>query len=149
MKPKYKRLLNLISLLGIFLFGCSILFYNLKDNLVFFYSPTEAIEKKITNDKKIRIGGMVKNKSLKKNVTIVNDKKVEKISFIITDLNKEILVSYVGILPDLFREGQGIIAEGKLHSQKSFIAEKVLAKHDENYMPPEIRDIKTLREITK
>ena len=114
----------------------------LEDNVLYYLSPTEVKEKEYIDLKeKIRIGGMVKNKSLKKNVTIVNDKKVEKISFIITDLNKEILVSYIGILPDLFREGQGIIAEGKLHSQKSFIAEKVLAKHDENYMPPEIKEI--------
>ena len=131
MKPKYKRLLNLISLLGIFLFGCSILFYNLKDNLVFFYSPTEAIEKKITNDKKIRIGGMVKNESI-----MIKNKEVK---FIVTDLKNEINVIYSGVIPNLFAEGKGVVAEGYLKDKNFFEATKILAKHDENYMPPEVK----------
>ena len=81
-------------------------------------------------NEKIRIGGLVKNNSIKKKDTSIN--------FIITDLNKEIVVSYKGMVPNLFSEGKGVVAEGKLKDKKFFIAEKILAKHDENYMPPEV-----------
>ena len=104
---------------------------SLEKNVVYFLSPTEIYNKtNITFDKTIRIGGLVKTNSISKNET--------SIIFIITDLKKEIIVSYEGIVPNLFSEGKGVIAEGKLKDKKYFIASKILAKHDENYMPPEV-----------
>ena len=104
---------------------------SLEENVVYFLSPTEIYNKtNITFDKKIRIGGLVKMNSVSKDEI--------SISFIITDLKKEIIVSYEGIVPNLFSEGKGVIAEGKLKDKKYFIASKILAKHDENYMPPEV-----------
>ena len=104
---------------------------SLEENVVYFLSPTEIYNKtNITFDKIIRIGGLVKMNSISKNET--------SISFIITDLKKEIIVSYEGIVPNLFSEGKGVVAEGKLKDKKYFVANKILAKHDENYMPPEV-----------
>jgi len=104
---------------------------SLEENVVYFFSPSEIYNKTdISFDKKIRIGGLVKINSIKKNVTSIN--------FIITDLKKEILVSYNGLIPNLFSEGKGVVAEGKLKDKKYFVADKILAKHDENYMPPEV-----------
>ena len=104
---------------------------SLEENVVYFFSPTEIYNKaNISFDKKIRIGGLVKENSVNKNDTSIN--------FIITDLKKEIVVSYNGIVPNLFSEGKGVVAEGKLKDKKYFIADKILAKHDENYMPPEV-----------
>ena len=120
-------LVVLITLLIIFIFK------TLEKNIVYFLSPTEIYnEINISPDKKIRVGGLVKKNSVKKdgNRTI----------FIITDLKKEIVVSYNGIVPNLFSEGKGVVAEGKLKDKKYFIADKILAKHDENYMPPEVSE---------
>ena len=104
---------------------------SLEENVVYFFSPTEIYNKTdISFDKKIRIGGLVKINSINKNETSIN--------FIITDLKKEILVSYNGLVPNLFSEGKGVVAEGKLKDKKYFVADKILAKHDENYMPPEV-----------
>ena len=104
---------------------------SLEENVVYFLSPTEIYNKtNITFDKTIRIGGLVKMNSISKNET--------SISFIITDLKKEIIVSYEGIVPNLFSEGKGVVAEGKLKDKKYFVASKILARHDENYMPPEV-----------
>ena len=104
---------------------------SLEENVVYFLSPTEIHNKtNISYEKKIRIGGLVKKNSINKNNTTVN--------FIITDLKKEIVVSYNGLVPNLFSEGKGVVAEGKLKDKKYFIADKILAKHDENYMPPEV-----------
>ena len=104
---------------------------SLEKNVVYFLSPTEIYNKtNITFDKTIRIGGLVKTNSISKNET--------SIIFIITDLKKEIIVSYEGIVPNLFSEGKGVVAEGKLKDKKYFVASKILAKHDENYMPPEV-----------
>ena len=108
-----------------------IILRSLEENVVYFLSPTEIYNKtNITFDKKIRIGGLVKMNSISKDEI--------SISFIITDLKKEIIVSYEGIVPNLFSEGKGVIAEGKLKDKKYFIASKILAKHDENYMPSEV-----------
>jgi len=104
---------------------------SLEENVVYFLSPTEIYNnEKISFEKTIRVGGLVKMNSISKNET--------SISFIITDLKKEIIVSYNGLVPNLFSEGKGVIAEGKLKDKKYFIASKILAKHDENYMPPEV-----------
>ena len=104
---------------------------SLKKNVVYFLSPSEIYNlTEIPHDKKIRIGGLVKINSLKKENTSIN--------FVITDLKEEIAVSYNGLVPNLFSEGKGVVAEGKLRDKKYFIADKILAKHDENYMPPEV-----------
>ena len=104
---------------------------SLEENVVYFFSPTEIYNKaNISFDKKIRIGGLVKPNSITKGEKSIN--------FIITDLKKEIVVSYKGLVPNLFAEGKGVVAEGKLKDKKYFIAAKILAKHDENYMPPEV-----------
>ena len=104
---------------------------SLEENVVYFFSPTELYNKEdIAFNKKIRVGGLVKEGSITNDQTSVN--------FIVTDLNNEIIVSYKGSLPNLFSEGKGVVVEGKLKDKKYFIADKILAKHDENYMPPEV-----------
>tara|TARA_Y100000590_G_scaffold135654_1_gene155276 strand:+ start:2104 stop:2529 length:426 start_codon:yes stop_codon:yes gene_type:complete len=104
---------------------------SLQDNVVYFLSPTEIYNKSdISFNKKIRVGGLVKIGSIDKDGSMIN--------FIITDLKNEIVVSYSGLVPNLFAEGKGVVAEGKLNDKKYFIANKILAKHDENYMPPEV-----------
>tara|TARA_B100001057_G_scaffold168252_1_gene169007 strand:- start:177 stop:623 length:447 start_codon:yes stop_codon:yes gene_type:complete len=141
MKAKTKRLLSLTSLMILFAAGCSVIFYNLRGNLVFFYSPTELIEKEKAFTQKIRLGGMVKKNSVKRKMIKEDNIKIQKVTFKITDFKNEIIVSYKGILPDLFKEGQGVVVEGKLNDQEGFVALNVLAKHDENYMPPELKDL--------
>lgn len=141
MKLKTQRLLKVSLLLIIFLIGCSVLFYNLRNNLVFFFSPSEILEKKISSLENIRLGGMVKKGSVKKKETEIGEKKVQETIFTITDFEKEIAVYYIGILPDLFSEGQGVVVEGNLINENKFNARIVLAKHDENYMPPELDNI--------
>lgn len=129
-KRTRNRLISVIGLLLVIGSGVYIILSNLEDNIVFFYPPSE-ISKISHNDSKIRVGGLVKEGSIKK----ISD---SKISFIITDNAADLEIIYDGIVPILFREKQGIVAEGKLISAKLFIAKKLLAKHDENYMPPEI-----------
>jgi len=110
------------------------IFKSLEENVVYFFSPTEIYDKpNISFNKKIRIGGLVKENSL--------SKSQKSIKFIITDLKNEIIVSYDGPVPNLFSEGKGVIAEGQLKDKKYFVANRILAKHDENYMPPEVSKI--------
>ena len=110
-----------------------IILRSLEENVVYFLSPTEIYNKTdISFEKKIRVGGLVKINSVNKGETLIN--------FIITDLKNEIIVSYNGLVPNLFSEGKGVVAEGKLKDKKYFIADKILAKHDENYMPPEVKE---------
>ena len=104
-----------------------------RDSLIYFYSPTELLEIKDVNNKVIRIGGLVKEESI---ISIGSS----KIEFIVEDGKNYLTVNYFGILPDLFREGQGVICEGKLDKNGIFFADKILAKHDENYMPPEVAE---------
>jgi len=119
------------------LIGILIIFFTLKsleDNVVYFLSPTEIHNKSdISFNNKIRVGGLVKMGSIIREENVIN--------FIITDLKNEIAVSYNGLVPNLFSEGKGVVAEGKLNDKKYFIAEKILAKHDENYMPPEVSKV--------
>ena len=106
---------------------------SLEENIVYFFSPTEIYNKEnLSFNEKIRVGGLVKEDSL--------IKKENSINFIITDLKNEIFVSFGGSIPNLFSEGKGVVAEGKLKDKKYFIADKILAKHDENYMPPEVNE---------
>jgi len=109
-----------------------LILFNTKQNIVFFYTPTELIEKKISLGVKIRIGGYVKESSFKK-------KSLNKYEFKITDNKNDLLVFYEGMLPDLFREGQGAVIEGIINNQNNISASKVYAKHDENYMPASIK----------
>ena len=130
-----KKIKLKIFLFFVFLIAASaVIFFVLKsleENVVYFFSPTEIYNKaNISFDKKIRVGGLVKPNSITKGEKSIN--------FIITDLKKEIVVSYEGLVPNLFAEGKGVVAEGKLKDRKYFIAAKILAKHDENYMPPEV-----------
>ena len=105
---------------------------SLEENVVYFHSPTEIKNLTEINQKKIRIGGMVKDQSI-----II---KSDKINFIVTDFKNEINVSYSGSVPNLFAEGKGVVAEGYLKDRSYFNAVKILAKHDENYMPPEVKE---------
>ncbi len=142
MKPKNKRLLIVSLLMITFSIGCVIIFFNLRNNLVFFFSPSDIVENIDLPNTKIRLGGMVKKGSVSKNLIIEKEKKIQEISFIITDFENEIPVYYRGILPDLFAEGQGAVVEGIFTNLSKFNASIVLAKHDENYMPPELDYIK-------
>lgn len=132
MKAKHQRLILILISLVIASLAVKLILRNFQDNLLFFYSPTEFIEKGISSDKKVRIGGIVKDNSL---VKATDSLKVE---FIIADFKNEIKVEYEGILPALFREGQGMVANGNISDNGVFIATELLAKHDENYMPPEV-----------
>ncbi len=105
----------------------------LEENVVYFLSPTEIKNLNETTTEKIRVGGMVKKDSL-----II---KEEEIKFIITDFNNELKISFSGTVPNLFSEEKGVVAEGKLQDKTFFIADRILAKHDENYMPPELKDM--------
>ena len=133
-KKVKSRMIFLVLLVIISSIIITFIFRTLDENLVYFFSPTEIKNKQnISLNKKVRIGGLVKDNSFIKNKNSVN--------FIITDLKNEIIVNYNGLLPNLFSEGKGVIAEGKLKDKKYFIAEKILAKHDENYMPPEVSEL--------
>ncbi len=103
-----------------------------RSNLVFFYSPSEVLAGEAPRAQRFRVGGLVERGSVKKSGT--------QVDFIVTDMNETISVHYEGILPDLFREGQGVIAQGRLMANNRFVADEILAKHDENYMPPEVAD---------
>ena len=106
-----------------------------EDNIVFFHSPTDiATNKELNGDRRLRVGGLVKQESWQK----AEDGLTHK--FAITDLSNEVQVAYKGIMPDLFREGQGVVVEGRMQPDGSFHADEVLAKHDENYMPPEVAE---------
>ena len=130
-KKAQSKIVILSFLLGIAIVVVFFVLKSLEENIVYFLSPTEIYNKEnISFNKKIRVGGLVKEGSIKNNKTSVN--------FIVTDLKNEIMVSFSGSLPNLFLEGKGVIAEGKLKDKKYFIADKILAKHDENYMPPEV-----------
>jgi cytochrome c-type biogenesis protein CcmE len=125
------RILFLFLVLVSIILSVYLILKSLEENVVYFLSPTEIYNKtNISFDKKIRVGGLVKMNSISKNETSIN--------FIITDLKKEIVVSYDGLVPNLFSEGKGVVAEGKLKDKKYFIADKILAKHDENYRPSEV-----------
>ena len=136
MKPKSQRLIILFFFLTLLGLSTFLVLKSLEDNIVYFYSPTDINKKILSNEidlsKRIRIGGLVKENSILK--------EGKKISFKIHDGIDEILVIYNGILPDLFREEQGIVALGKIKN-KNFSAIEILAKHDENYMPKEVSDM--------
>ena len=132
MKARHKRLgfvvIGLVALVAI----TALVLNALKGNLSYFFSPTEVSEGKAPSDHVFRLGGLVEPGSVQRNDLTVN--------FAVTDNAKTVGVSYTGILPDLFKEGQGVIAQGRMGPDGVFVADEVLAKHDENYMPPEVAD---------
>ena len=133
-----KKVKKRVSLLAIMLLvsvaGIFFILQSLNKNILYFKSPTDIKNNQNINfDKKIRVGGMVKKNSL-----II---KEEEIKFIITDFNNELNISFSGTVPNLFSEEKGVVAEGKLQDKTFFIADRILAKHDENYMPPELKDM--------
>jgi cytochrome c-type biogenesis protein CcmE len=130
MTPKRRRLWLLLGSLSVLGVAAGLVLWSLNDNLVFFYSPSQVAEKKPGPERRFRLGGLVVQGSLQKNG--------QEVRFRITDLKGELPVVYHGLLPDLFREGQGVIAEGALGPDGVFVAREVLAKHDEKYMPPEV-----------
>jgi cytochrome c-type biogenesis protein CcmE len=132
MTPRKKRIVIVCSILAGMGIAAALILTAFEENLLYFYSPTQIIAGEAPTTRAFRIGGLVEEGSVKRNTEDL------KISFVLTDTVNQIEVIYEGILPDLFREGQGIVANGKLQSNNTFIAEQVLAKHDENYMPPEV-----------
>jgi len=133
-KKVKNRILFLILILILSLTVILFVLKALNKNILYFSTPTEIKQKEdISIGKAMRIGGMVKKDSI-----IINENNIQ---FIITDFENEILISYSGTVPNLFAEGKGVVAEGKLRDKKFFIADRILAKHDEKYMPPEIKKI--------
>ena len=126
------RILFLVALISSIILTIFLILKSLEENVVYFLSPTEVKSLNELTQDKIRIGGMVKENSI--------DISSEKINFVITDFNNEINVMYSGLVPNLFQENKGVVAEGFLEDKNYFKAEKILAKHYENYMPPEIKE---------
>tara|TARA_R110000868_G_scaffold244926_8_gene501436 strand:+ start:10262 stop:10732 length:471 start_codon:yes stop_codon:yes gene_type:complete len=133
MTRKNRRAILIVTSLAILGLAVGLVLYAMRDNIVFFYSPSDIAEKDIGPGQRIRLGGMVEQGSLAHSGEAT-------ITFRITDFVKAVSVSYTGILPDLFREGQGVVAEGHMQPDGSFVASTVLAKHDEKYMPPEVAE---------
>jgi len=137
--PKRKRLWLLVGSLGVLAVAVALVLSALSDNIVFFYSPSQLAEKHVPAGRRFRIGGLVENGSV--------HKEDSEVRYRVTDLKRSVEVVYRGILPDLFREGQGVIAEGSLGPDGIFRAREVLSKHDEKYMPPEVA--KALKESAR
>ena len=131
MKPRHKKMAIIAFSLAALTGSATLVLNVFQSNLVFFFSPTQVVAKEAPVGKSFRIGGLVEEGSVKRqgNSTTIN--------FAITDTAETIKVAYTGILPDLFKEGKGVVAQGKIASDGIFYADEVLAKHDENYMPPE------------
>ena len=131
MKTRHKRIALIVG--GLLILGLIVAFVlnAFQSNLVFFFSPTQVAAGEAPKGKSFRVGGMVKQGTLKR------DPDGVMLRFVMTDTEKDMLVAYQGILPDLFKEGKGAVAQGKLNDDGVFVASEVLAKHDENYMPPE------------
>ncbi|MET0154953.1 MAG: cytochrome c maturation protein CcmE [Rickettsiales bacterium] len=138
MKASWRRLWALLAALGCAGAGAGIIIYALRDNMLYYYSPSDVYSRRLhVSHEKIRVGGLVQKGSV--SVHKLN------VAFTVTDGEKEIRIRYVGLLPALFREGQGMIALGTFDASGTFVAESLLAKHDEKYMPPEVA--KTLKNM--
>ena len=134
MKPRHKRIALIAGALAALGIAATLILNAFQSNLVFFFTPSQVIAHEVPRGKSFRIGGMVEAGSLKRQPDGVT------VRFMVTDTVKSVPVAYKGILPDLFREGKGVVAQGKLNADGVFAAAEVLAKHDENYMPPEAAD---------
>ncbi|MEI8028618.1 MAG: cytochrome c maturation protein CcmE [Comamonadaceae bacterium] len=131
MKPRHKRAGLIVGALGVLGIAAYLVLNAFQSNLVFFFSPTQVAAGEAPKNRTFRVGGLVKTGTVKRdNLTV---------AFVVTDTMKEVPVSYTGILPDLFKEGKGVVAQGKMDADGKFTASEVLAKHDENYMPPEAK----------
>ncbi|MBX3552550.1 MAG: cytochrome c maturation protein CcmE [Pseudolabrys sp.] len=133
MTRKQRRLVMIGCGLAVLALAVGLVLNAMRDSIVFFNSPTDVVEKHIQTGTRIRLGGMVKDGSLVRGDNL-------QIRFVVTDGANDIPVSYQGIVPDLFREGQGVVAEGRIEPGHTFKADSILAKHDENYMPREVAD---------
>jgi len=133
MTRKQRRLVLIGSALGVLALAVALVLTTLKDSIVFFNSPTDLVEKHVTPGARLRLGGLVKEGSVVRGENL-------QVHFDVTDGNATISVAYQGLLPDLFREGQGVVTEGTLEPSGTFKADTVLAKHDETYMPREVAD---------
>lgn len=133
MTPRQKRMVTVVAILAGVGIATAFALKAFNQNLLYYYSPTQVHAGEAPDSRSIRVGGLVENGSLKRQPGSM------EVTFTLTDYQQTIPVSYTGVLPDLFREGQGVIARGKLDGNR-FVAEEVLAKHDENYMPPEVAD---------
>jgi cytochrome c-type biogenesis protein CcmE len=131
MKPRTRRGLAIAAGLATLGIATALVLNAFQSNLVFFFSPSQIIANEAPRERNFRIGGLVEEGSLKR------DGQTLTVNFVVTDLAQRVPVSYTGMLPDLFKEGKGVVAQGKLGPDGVFRAEQVLAKHDENYMPPE------------
>jgi len=131
LKARHKRIALIVAGLAVLGIGTALVLNAFNSNLVFFFSPTQVLSGEAPKDKTFRIGGLVKEGSLERQADGVT------VRFAVTDTDQVLPVQYKGILPDLFKEGKGVVAQGKLGADGLFIASEVLAKHDENYMPPE------------
>ena len=134
MKPKRRRLYFVIAGMALLGVAAGLVLYAMNDTLVFFYSPSELLAKQLPPGRTLRIGGLVETGS------VARDADGTTVHFRVTDMKTAVPVVYKGILPDLFREGQGVVAQGTLGADKTFVAAEVLAKHDEKYMPKEVVD---------
>ena len=133
MTRKQRRLVLIGTGTGVLAIAAALVLFAFRDSIVFFDSPTEVVEKHLAPGKRIRLGGLVKSGSLVRSDDLT-------VHFAVTDGRREVPVAYSGALPDLFREGQGVVAEGALDASGLFRADTILAKHDENYMPREVAD---------
>jgi len=133
MKRKHKRLTFVIVAMALMGLATGLVLFALGDGVSLFHSPTDIVEKHPGPDQRIRLGGLVEEGS------VVREEGSAVVNFKVTDMENSVAVTYEGLLPDLFREGQGIVAEGRMQNGV-FVAADVLAKHDENYMPPEVAD---------
>ncbi len=131
---KRRRLLAVLAGMTMLAVAAALVLSAFEDSLVFFYSPTDVVEKGVDPGRRLRIGGLVKEGSVRKTENGLTT------IFEVTDLQTSVKVRYTGLLPDLFREGQGVVAEGRFERDGEFVATEVLAKHDENYMPREVAD---------
>src|SRR5512139_1317618 len=131
MKPRHKRITIIVGALAGLGVAAGLVLNALQSNVAFFYTPTQVVSGEAPKHRAFRVGGMVREGSLKRDQMTVH--------FVVTDTAKDVPVSYTGILPDLFKEGKGAVVQGKLGNNGEFVATEVLAKHDENYMPPEAK----------
>ncbi len=131
MKPRYKRLILVVVALALLTLGATFVLKAFRSNLVFFYTPTEVLAGQVPDGQAFRIGGMVQEGSVGRKEDGVT------VRFEVTDTIENVPVQFIGILPDLFQEGKGVVAQGRINAEGIFLADQVLAKHDENYMPPE------------